>query len=139
MKQGMLWAVVMILATMGTVACSKQAANKRKAEPRVLKGANDFGKDDAKRPRLELSEPEPKLEVLASVGDCAPKHQNELAIASCFNNTPCRGQWARTAEANSPQGSVDCWCFAKKGGCEEGTICCAASRRCEKPERCYVP
>jgi hypothetical protein len=105
----------------------------------VLNEANDMGKDDAKRARLELSEPEPKLEILSSVGDCAPKHENELAISSCFNNTPCRGQWARTAQGSSKQGSVDCWCFAKKGGCDEGTICCAASRRCEKPENCYVP
>lgn len=135
MKPTMLWVVGLILVVAGGTACSGRGSAKGNREPkRVLQGANDYGKDDAKRPRTELLPPEPKLDLLTSVGDCAPKHENQLAVASCYNNTACRGQWAR-GEGGKPE----CWCFAKKGGCDEGTICCAASRKCEKPENCYVP
>ena len=134
MKPAALWTAVLILVAAG-IGCSGHGSSKAQPEPkRTLQEANDFGKDDSKRARLELSPPEPKLNVLRSNGDCAPKHENELAVASCFNNTPCRGQWAR-----GESGQAECWCFAQKGGCDEGTICCAASRKCEKPEHCYVP
>ncbi|MBZ5655843.1 MAG: hypothetical protein LAO56_11280 [Acidobacteriia bacterium] len=136
MKRQKLWAMLIILMVAGLFACSGRGTSKAQKEPkRVFKEANDLAENDAKRPRLELSPPEPKLEMIASEGECAPKSQNELAVASCYKNVACRGQWAR-AEKGGP---VECWCFAKKGGCDEGTICCAASRACEKPENCYVP
>ena len=136
MKQRKLWAMLIILMAAGQFACSGRGPSKAQKEPkRVFKEANDLAVNDAKRPRLELSPPEPKLEVIASEGECAPKSQNELAVASCYKSAGCRGQWARTEKG----GPVDCWCYATKGGCGEGTICCAVSRKCEKPENCYVP
>ena len=129
-------AVLIILLFAGGLGCSERGPSKVQREPkRVLKGANDLGANDAKRPRLELSAPEPKLEIIASEGDCAPKSENELAVASCYKNLCCRGQWARSERG----GPVECWCYAKKGGCDEGTICCAVSRKCEKIENCYAP
>jgi len=128
--------MVILLIAAGLLACSGRVSPKSERQPkRVLKDANDLGVNDANRPRLTLSPPEPKLEVVASVGDCAPKSENQLAVAACFNNTPCRGKWARAEKG----GVVECWCFATKGGCGEGTICCASSRKCEKPENCYAP
>ena len=127
---------MIILAVAGGFACSGRGPSKAQREPkRILKEANDLGANDAKRPRLELSPPEPKLDVIASEGNCAPKSENELAVASCYKNAPCRGQWARTEKG----GPAECWCYAKKGGCDEGTICCAVSRKCEKIENCYAP
>lgn len=129
-------AVLIILMFDGGLGCSRRGASKVQREPkRVLKDANDLGANDAKRSRLELSAPEPKLEIIASEGDCAPKSENELAVASCYKNLACRGQWARSDRG----GPVECWCYAKKGGCDEGTICCAVSRKCEKIENCYAP
>jgi len=136
MKRRKLWATLIILMAAGGFGCSGRGSSKAQREPkRVFKDANDLGANDAKRPRLELSPPEPRLEVIASEGGCAPKSENELAVASCYKNVACRGQWARTEKG----GPVDCWCFAKKGGCDEGTICCGVSRRCEKIENCYAP
>jgi hypothetical protein len=130
-------AAILTLLVLGFLAaCSHDAAQKAPATPkRVMKDANDLPAEDAKRPRLELSPPEPALEVIASEGNCAPKHENELAVGSCYQNQACRGQWARSEKG----GRAECWCYASKGGCAEGTICCSASRRCEKPENCYVP
>ena len=131
-----LWAISIILVLAGGFACSGRAPSKAQREPkRILKDANDLAANDAKRPRLELSPPEPKLDVIASEGNCAPKSENELAVASCYKNVGCRGQWARTEKAGQPE----CWCYTKKGGCDEGTICCKVSRRCEKIENCYAP
>lgn len=130
------WVMLIIVVAAGGLACSGRGLSKTQREPkRVFKGANDLGANDAKRPRLELSAPEPKLDMLASEGNCAPKSENELAVASCYKNLACRGQWARSEKGGSPE----CWCYAKKGGCDEGTICCAVSRKCEKIENCYAP
>ena len=136
MKRKNLLTILIILTVAGLSSCSGSKPSSPQAQPkRVFKEANDLPENDAKRPRLQLSPPEPRLEVMASEGECAPKSENELAVGSCYKNTACRGQWARTEKA----GPVDCWCYGKKGGCEEGTICCAASHRCTKPENCYVP
>jgi hypothetical protein len=136
MKRRKLWAMLIILMVAGLFACSGVRPSKSQHEPkRIFKDANDLAENDSKRPRLQLSPPEPKLDVVASEGACAPKSENELAVASCYKNAACRGQWARSEKA----GSAECWCYAKKGGCGDGTICCAASRKCEKPENCYVP
>jgi hypothetical protein len=136
MKHRKLWAMLIILTVADLLACSGARPSNSQREPkRVFKDANDLAENDAKRPRLQLSPPEPILEVVASEGACAPKSENELAVASCYKNAACRGRWAR-AEKGGP---TECWCYAKKGGCGEGTICCTASRKCEKPEKCYVP
>jgi hypothetical protein len=136
MKQRKLWAMLIIMIAAGGFACSRREPSKAQREPkRIFKDANDLAENDAKRPRLELSPPEPRLELIASEGECAPKSENQLAVASCYKNVACRGQWARTEKG----GPAECWCYAKKGGCDEGTICCISSRKCEKPENCYVP
>jgi len=136
MKRRRLWSMPMILMAVLLVGCSGRGPSKAQREPkRTFKDANDMAENDAKRPRLELSAPEPKLDVIASEGECAPKSENQLAVGSCYKNVACRGQWVR-GEKGGPE---ECWCYAKKGGCEDGNICCAASRKCEKPENCYAP
>ena len=125
---------LMILTITG-MGCGRRETSTSQPQPkRVLNGAHDLAENDSKRPRLKLAPPEPKLRALASVGDCAPKSENQLAVGSCFDNKPCRGQWIR-AEA----GQVECSCFGKSGGCDEGTICCSVTHRCEKPQNCYLP
>lgn len=136
MKHTKLWIMLIALAVAGLECCSGTRSSKPQPQPkRVFKDANDLAENDAKRPRLQLSPPEPILDVIPNEGACAPKSENELAVASCYKNAACRGQWARSEKG----GQADCWCYAKKGGCSEGTICCAASRRCENPKNCYVP
>jgi hypothetical protein len=123
-----------IAASIATFGCSKEKG-KNQQPTRILQGANDVAGNDAKKIPLELSAPEPELDIVASVGNCAPQHKNELAVASCYKDVPCRGQFARSEKG----GAVECWCYSQKGGCGEGTICCSASRKCEKPENCYIP
>lgn len=135
MQSRKLCITLIIAASFALPGCTRQEGPKAQEPKRVHQGANDVAGNDAKRPPLELSAPEPKLDVVASVGNCAPQSKNELAVASCYKDVPCRGQWAR-AEKGGP---VECWCYYQKGGCGEGTVCCSASRRCEKPENCYVP
>jgi hypothetical protein len=136
MKPRKMWELLIILMAAALFACSGQSSSKSQREPkRVLKDANDLAGSDANRPRLALSAPEPLLEVVASSGSCAPTSKNELAVASCYKDVPCRGQHARTKKG----GDVECWCYSQKGGCGEGTVCCSASRRCEKIETCYAP
>jgi hypothetical protein len=136
MKWQKLCTILIIPITIGFIACSGVRPSNSQGEPKhIFKDANDLAVNDAKRPRLELAPPEPLLDVIASEGLCAPKSENELAVGSCYKNVACRGQWARTEKS----GPAECWCYATKGGCGEGTICCKSSRKCAKPENCYVP
>jgi hypothetical protein len=116
--------------------CGADEKSPQEREPkRVLNEAKDFGSKDKERPVLKLAAPEPKLRPVASVGSCAPKSENQLALGSCCNNNSCSGQCV----AGERAGQVDCSCFGKTGGCAEGTVCCAATHKCEKAENCYVP
>ena len=129
-----LFIMMLIITVMG---CGRRETSTSQLQPkpkRVLSGAHDLAANDSKRPRSKLAPPEPKLRTLASVGDCAPKSENQLAVASCFDNKPCRGQWIR-ADA----GQVACSCFGKSGGCKEDEICCSVTHRCEKIQNCYFP
>jgi hypothetical protein len=134
MKSRNFCVALIIAASIATYGCSKEKG-KAQQPTRILQDANDVAGNDAKKAPLELSAPEPKLDIVASVGNCAPQSKNELAVASCYKETPCRGQFARSEKG----GPVECWCYSQKGGCGEGTVCCSASRKCEKPENCYIP
>jgi hypothetical protein len=61
-----------------TIAIQRLQSKAQRRPKRIFKDANDLGTNDTKRPRLELSPPEPK-DVIASEGDCAP----ELRVVSC--------------------------------------------------------
>src|SRR5258708_988486 len=130
MKRRKLWAMLIILMVAGLFACSGVRPSKPQPEPkRILKDANDLAENDSKRPRLQLAPPEPKLDVVASEGTCAPKSENELAVASCYKNAACRGQWARTAKV-SP---AECWCYAKKRGCGKAPLSFQSTPQSQKP------
>lgn len=126
--------MMLIITVMGCGRRETSTSQPQAKPKRVLNGAHDLAANDSKRPRFELAPPEPKLRPLRSVGDCAPKSENPLVVASCFDNKPCGGQWIRT-EA----GQVECSCYGKSGGCPEGTICCSVTHRCEKIQYCYFP
>jgi hypothetical protein len=126
-------AILAFLALSILAGCGKAASSKPEPK-RTLDGAHDSAANDSQRPRLQAVPPEPRPTILPTAGECAPKSPNRLAVASCYNNNPCRGQWIQSAA-----GTPACACFSQKDGCEEGKICCAATKGCTKPEECYAP
>lgn len=125
--------IVAVIALGVLVGCSKTGPSNRTPK-RTLDGAHDSAANDGQRPRLQATPPRPRPVILPTVGDCAPKSANNLAVASCFDNKPCRGQWVKT-DAGTPA----CACFSEKEGCAEGMICCNATKHCTKPQECYAP
>jgi hypothetical protein len=69
-------------------------------------------------------EPLPNLPLVPSEGDCAPRYANGQ-MGTCINSKPCRGMGMRT-----PDGAVECRCWAKIGGCGEGERCDGVFKAC---------
>lgn len=126
-------AIHAVVALAMVAGCSKSGPSNRTPK-RTLDGAHDSAANDAQRPRLEAIPAQPRPVLLPTVGECAPKSPNQLGVASCYDNKPCRGQWIKS-EAGTPA----CVCFSQKEGCAEGMICCKATKGCTKQENCYAP
>jgi hypothetical protein len=100
------------------------AGNKRREEPpnpSVASVSPPQGK-----PIQPPPEP-PKVELFYGEGDCAPRFANGRR-GTCINNQPCNGFGVKDAS-----GKLECDCFGKRGGCEEGLVCSVRRRACVEP------
>jgi len=65
-----------------------------------------------------------RLPPVASKGGCEPRYRNGM-VGSCINNKPCRGLGVR--EEN---GSAQCICYIRRGGCNEDERCSPEEGQC---------
>jgi hypothetical protein len=68
--------------------------------------------------------PIPRLPPVASEGGCEPKYRNGT-VGSCINHQPCRGFGVREHD-----GSAQCICYIKRGGCNADERCSAEEGQC---------
>ena len=68
-----------------------------------------------------------KFDVAVVGGSCAPKKQAKRAVVACVNDRPCNGVGLRL-----PNGSIECACFERRGGCDADSFCDDRTRRCLK-------
>lgn len=68
--------------------------------------------------------PIPRLPPVASEGGCEPRYRNGM-VGSCINHQPCRGFGVRERD-----GSAQCICYIRRGGCNADERCSAEEGQC---------
>ena len=68
--------------------------------------------------------PIPRLPPVASQGGCEPRYRNGM-VGSCINDKPCRGFGVREED-----GSAQCICYIRRGGCNENERCSPEEGQC---------
>jgi len=65
-----------------------------------------------------------RLPPVASKGGCEPHYRNGM-VGSCINDKPCRGFGVREQD-----GSAQCICYIRRGGCNEDERCSPEEGQC---------